>query len=91
MGKVVRKLAPSLLPGGKDTRPYWQRDGRTVEGWAKHRQQVQDWKRRNPEKNRVHCLRYLDKMQAKYGKRKMGGHLDYIRVAKEFNENIIQR
>ena len=88
MGKVVRKLAPSLLPGEKDTRPYWQRDGRTVEGWAKHRQQVQDWKRRNLEKNRAYCQTQRDRMEAKYGKRKMSRHLDFIKIAEKFNESL---
>lgn len=88
MGQVVRKLAPSLLPGEKDTRPYWQRDGRTVEGWAKHRRQVQDWKKRHPEKNRAHGQTYRDRMEAKYGRRKIVRHLDYIRIAEEFNETL---
>jgi len=89
MGKVVRKLTPALLPGEKDTRPYWQRQGRSVEGWAKHRRQVQDWKRRNPEKDRAHVKAYYARNRAKYGRCKISRtHLNYIDMAERFNETL---
>lgn len=88
MGKVVRKLAPSLLPGEKDTRPYWQRQGRSVEGWAKHRRQVQDWKKRNPEATRAHSMTFRSKRKAKYGFREIKTDLQWIKVAEEFNETL---
>ena len=69
-----------------DTRPYWQRQKRTVEGWQGHIEAVKQWKLRNPDKNNEHKRRHARKQVLKYGQRTDRNDEAWIERAIRWNE-----
>ena len=69
-----------------DTRPYWQRQQRTLQGWEFHRRAVQAWKKRNPEKNHLHGKRHRDKQRELYGADATKTATAWIKRASLWNE-----
>lgn len=63
----MRSVTLSTSAKKADNRPYWQRQSRSVDGWAAHRRAVQEWKSRNPEAAQLHCKRQYHKRKKEYG------------------------
>lgn len=68
--------------------PYWQRQGYTPQGWKSHREAVQRWKKRNPEKDRAHSAAYHLREKKRYGDRRRRSDVAFLNWAVEQNKKI---